>query len=302
MEENNKTNNQKFYNKHKYNINIIDIYFKLVGKFTLIDNDENNNLITDRYRNAIKHLIELNGYKSEPFFELNLPFTIYCYDNSYDLFFALKLITLEKYLIEPLLNFQYQYSPNKDLFVNRLEFYVLENIENNNYFDNTKVKEIVVNWIVRKRVSHYHEYTDINNTLHLSPVLEKHLFKRVYQYPNHIGNQGIKVNKLFKLFKTGLYFDTFIKSLIGLKIIDNKCNWKVKNQQSKILVNLLSTKGQYIIYHREKETIADAIIEFFNLKYSKEYARKNFKETKYNRDIYNSLAQVIKELTTENGK
>ena len=300
MEENNKTINQEFYNQHKYDINIIDIYIKLVDKFKLIAKDENSSLIIDRYKNVITHLIEFNGYEPKIFFKLNLPYTLYCYDNSYDLFFALKFITLEEYLIEPLLNFQYQYSPDKDLFVNRLEFYVLENIENNNYFDNTIVKESVVNWIVKKRATHNHEYTNINNPLHLSPLLTKKQIKKSYAYPDQMG--AIEKNELFRLFKTELYFDTFLKTLIEQKIIDNKCKWIVKNDKSKVVIKFLSIEGYKILDDNKRYIIAEAIIDFFNLDYSVETARKDYTKNDSNNKLYNSLDKVIKELTTDKEK
>jgi len=280
----------KYFTQHKYDVNIIDIYFTLYEMYKYTP-------LIKKYKNIIKYLIESNGSESEDFFKSRFPYILYSDDNSYELFLALKLISSKEYLIEPILNFQYEYARKKETFINKLEFLVLENIDNNNFPNNKMVLEITIKWITSIRNKHNYKYISEHNPLYFNKKLNQKEIKKSYVYPIHITN--INNSDFFNIFKTELFFDLFLKTLIKLKIIDNKCNWIAKEKQSKVIVNYLHLKGENILDIHQKVFIAKTLIDFFKIKYSSESARKSYKDNDSNNELYNNLNQNMEELLKE---
>jgi len=287
---------EHIFSQHKYDVDIIDIFFTLTEK---CDKDKSNTKcksIINRYKEVIEFIIKDSGYECDIFFEQKLPFVLYSEDNSFDLFLALKLITSKEYLIEPILNFQHHYAENKEVFVNKLEFYVIRSIENNNYLNNKNIIVEIFKWINKIRDKHCYTYISKSNQLYLSDELSKNKLVKEYAYPKHIKN--IKENAFFNLFVTESYFDKFLRKIIKLKIIDNECNWITDKKVSKIIVNVLySLSDKNIINDRHRNYIADTLIYFFNIGYSVESARRPNKTSDDKDNLYEEIKQFFEDET-----
>lgn len=154
--------------KHIYDIDIINIYHLLDNKLsddTSEKGEAKKKDFLERLSYSIKQIIESNkenyNLKEEDY--ETLPYYVITPNNDFDnyiFWLGLFLLSNPSFKTNLILEYHYDRWTNKMKFLNSVEFYVLDNISNNDFIKDELVLKTITEWILFKRLNN--GYTSSN--------------------------------------------------------------------------------------------------------------------------------------------
>lgn len=300
MNNENRLHLYEMYNK--YDINIVDLHSKLEQ---LENKDDKDKSIT-RLKGVIINYIEFFKFDVLKVINNRVPFIIKPTDPNYDFLLSLKIITESPYLTIPILNYHMQQNELIDKYINMLEFFVFQNISNFKFINNEKYLDILIKWVNHSRLSYNIEYQKVDKKYDNYLLNKRYKMNgniRLYTLPKHISKNNLieelQTNVFFKLFKKASFFHAFIKGLINLGYITNKCEWSKPNTYlNHLCITLYKTEDKtksIIVVSKNKKDVAKTIKQFFNVDYSLKNITRN--DIRSNSSINNNLEDLLKNIS-----
>ncbi len=267
--------NDWIFEKHEYDIDVIEIY-KKSEKFLRLSAQLKSDIKIEGYLNNFKYGIQTycKGKNIDFDFHFSMGYLIIPSNESYYLnCLGIALIYWDSFKIRAFLNFQKDKHPEKDLFINLVEFEIYAVMMSHNPFKNISNRQaIIMQWVEEER-----EKAKGSAKKTKTYIKEKNI-------PASIEDLFIdKVNLL-----------EILKILQSYDIIDENNTWKGitnKNTEALALIDVLKEKSYIRKY--PQTLIGKLFCKKFNLKMSDRSLRT---KTQVYYDYYDEYKKIIPDL------